>query len=205
MKFKPLNILRKIYPDVVWDLHSERNAKKVFLTFDDGPTPEITKWIIETLAKYDAKATFFCLGKNVEQYPDLYKLLIKAGHAVGNHSYSHIKGWGVSAERYIEDVDLADSFVHSNLFRPPYGRITKSQARRLGDRYNLILWDVLSRDYSSLVSPQACLRTVVKNVEGGSIVVFHDSKKAYPRLKYVLPRVLEYLYSNGYECCPIIL
>lgn len=205
MKFKPLNILRKIYPDVVWDLHNERNAKRVFLTFDDGPTPEITRWIIDTLAKYNAKATFFCLGKNVELYPELYKSLKDAGHAVGNHSYSHIKGWGVSAERYIEDVDLADSFIHSNLFRPPYGRITRSQARRLGSRYNLILWDVLSRDYSSLVSPHACLRTVVKNVEGGSIVVFHDSKKAFPRLKYVLPRVLEYLYANGYECSSIIL
>lgn len=205
MKFRPHKIIRKIYPDMIWDLKSEKNKNRVFLTFDDGPTPEITTWILETLAKYNAKATFFCLGKNVELYPHQYKALKEAGHAVANHSYSHIRGWGVSAGRYIEDVDLADELIHSNLYRPPYGRITRAQSRRLSERYNMIMWDVLSRDYSSWVSPSGCLKNVIKNVEGGSIVVFHDSTKAFRRLRYVLPRVLEYLYKNGYECHPIIL
>ncbi len=190
---------------MIWDLKSEKNKNRVFLTFDDGPTPEITNWILETLAKHSAKATFFCLGKNVEMYPELYQLMREGGHTVANHSYSHIKGWGLTTGRYIEDVDLADSHIGSNLYRPPYGRITKAQSRRLGDRYNIIMWDVLSRDYSSLISPKTCLNNVIKNVEGGSIVVFHDSKKAFRRLRYVLPRVLEYLHTNGYECHPIIL
>lgn len=205
MKFVPFKIIRKIYPDMIWDFKSERNKNRVFLTFDDGPTPEITYWILETLKKYDAKATFFCLGKNVELYPQQFKTIVADGHAVANHSYSHLKGWGASAGRYIEDVDLADELIHSNLFRPPYGRITKAQSRRIGERYNMIMWDVLSRDYSSWVSPSQCLANVTKNVEGGSIVVFHDSQKAFRRLRYVLPRVLEYLKNNGYECHPIIL
>ncbi len=205
MKFRPFKFIRRIYPDMIWDLKSDKNSKRVFLTFDDGPTSDITPWIIETLAKYNAKATFFCLGKNVELFPENYRMIKESGHVVANHSYSHIKGWGVSTGRYIEDVDLADEHIQSNLFRPPYGRITKGQSRRLGDRYNIIMWDVLSRDYSPLISPHTCLNNVIKNVEGGSIVVFHDSKKAFRRLRYVLPRVLEHLYSNGYECHSIIL
>ncbi len=205
MKFRPYKFIQKLYPDLIWNLKSEKNNNRVFLTFDDGPTPDITPWIIETLAKYDAKATFFCLGKNVEMHPTQYKMLIDAGHVVGNHSYSHIKGWGVKAGRYVEDVDLADGFICSNLYRPPYGRISKAQQRRLGDRYHIIMWDVLSRDYSSFISPQGCLKNVIESVTGGSIIVFHDSKKAFRRLRYVLPRVLEYLHSNGYECHPIIL
>ena len=190
---------------MIWDFKSDKNKNKVFLTFDDGPTEEITTWIIETLAKYNAKATFFCLGKNVELLPHQFEAMKNAGHVVANHSYSHIKGWGVSAGRYIEDIDLADEFIHSNIFRPPYGRITTSQSRRLSERYNIIMWDVLSQDYSPLISPKRCLRNVINNVESGSIVVFHDSEKAFRRLRYVLPRVLEFLYNNGYECHPIIL
>lgn len=205
MKFKAIKLLRNIYPDMIWDFKSEQNKKKVFLTFDDGPTEEITLWILKNLADYNAKATFFCLGKNIELYPTQYKALREAGHSIGNHSYSHIKGWGVTTGRYIEDVDLADEMIHSNLYRPPYGRITTAQSRRLSDRYRLIMWDVLSRDYSSLLSPRKCYRNVIRDIEGGSIVVFHDSKKAYRNLRYVLPRLLRYLYDNGYECCPIIL
>lgn len=205
MKFRPHKIIRKIYPDMIWDFKSDKNKNKVFLTFDDGPTEEITTWIIETLAKYNAKVTFFCLGKNVELFPHQYEAMKNAGHIVANHSYSHIKGWGVSTGRYIEDIDLADEFIHSNIFRPPYGRITTSQSRRLSERYNIIMWDVLSQDYSPLISPKMCLKKVIKNVESGSIVVFHDSEKAFRRLRYVLPRVLEFLYNNGYECHPIIL
>ena len=132
-------------PDLIWEIDDEDG---VFLTFDDGPTPGVTEWILSTLDKYDAKATFFVLGKNVEMYPDLYKRILDAGHKVGNHTYSHQKGWGMSLERYTEDVDFANDLIHSELFRPPYARITPAQARALSQRYKLVMWDVLSRDYS---------------------------------------------------------
>ena len=124
MRLKPPKFLRRLMPDLIWDIEDERN---VFLTFDDGPTPGITEWILTTLDKYDAKATFFCLGKNVEAYPDLYQRIIDAGHRVGNHSYSHQKGWSMPTDRYVEDVDFAADFIQSDLFRPPYARITPAQ------------------------------------------------------------------------------
>lgn len=205
MNFRPLKIIKRLYPSLIWNFYSEANKNKVFLTFDDGPTEDITDWILDILDKYDAKATFFCLGKNVEQHPKQYREMVRRGHVVANHSYSHIKGWGQSVGRYIEDVDLANHLVGSNLFRPPYGRITISQARRVSERYNVIMWDVLSTDYSSMVTPKQCLNNVVKNVQGGSIIVFHDSQKAARNMKYALPRVLEYLQKNDYSCSSIIL
>ena len=132
------------------------------------------------LEKYDAKATFFVLGKNVEAYPDLFRRIVDAGHKVGNHTYSHQKGWGMSLERYIEDVDFANDLIHSELFRPPYARITPAQARALSQRYKLVMWDVLSRDYSRSLSPRKCLKNVTKHLEPGAIVVFHDSEKIVP-------------------------
>ena len=125
-------------------------SDRVYLTFDDGPTPGVTEWILDQLAEYDAKATFFCLGKNAEQYPHLYRMIVDAGHAIGNHTYSHQKGWGMSLERYLEDVDFANDILHTDLFRPPYARIKPSQAHRISERYNIVMWDVLSRDYSRL-------------------------------------------------------
>lgn len=205
MLIRPPKIVKRLFPDLRWNFCSEQNAKRVFLTFDDGPTDEYTPWILDRLDEYDAKATFFCLGKNVEQRGKVFEEIIRRGHAVGNHSYSHVKGWGVATGRYVEDIDLADSFIGSNLFRPPYGRITPAQSRRLSERYNMIMWDVLSRDYSQLISPAACLDNVVKNVRGGSIVVFHDSEKAFRNLEYTLPRALEYLTEEGYKMEPIIL
>ena len=142
-------------PDLIWEIDDEDG---VFLTFDDGPTPGVTEWILSTLDKYDAKATFFVLGKNVEMYPDLYKRILDAGHKVGNHTYSHQKGWGMSLERYTEDVDFANDLIHSELFRPPYARITPAQARFLGQRYKLVMWDIISRDYNRRL-PQHALRT----------------------------------------------
>ena len=187
---------------MIWNFPDSRD---VFLTFDDGPSPEVTPWVLEQLAKYNARATFFCLGKNVEQYPEVFKMILAGGHKVGNHTYSHQKGWEMKTWRYIEDVDFADNYLHSNLLRPPYGRITPRQARLLGERYNLIMWDVLSGDYSRMVKPQKCLRNVIKHVKGGSIVVFHDSVKASRNLRYTLPRTLKYLQDNGYKCSSIEL
>ncbi len=200
MKFTPPKFLRRLMPDLVWELEDK---SCVYLTFDDGPTPGITEWILAQLAKYDARATFFCLGKNVEMYPDLYRRIVEAGHKVGNHTYSHQKGWNMSLERYVEDVDFANQFIHSDLFRPPYARIKPSQARVLSQRYHLIMWDVLSRDYNRNLSPRTCLRNVTRHVEGGSIVVFHDSLKSYKNMRYALPRTLEFLREKGLRCAPI--
>ncbi len=200
MRFKPPKFLKHIAPGLIWNMDGEPD---VYLTFDDGPTPGNTEWILETLAKYDAKATFFCLGKNVEQYPETFGRIIAGGHKAGNHTYSHQKGWGMSVERYVEDVDFANQLIHSDLFRPPYGRITPVQARILSERYTLVMWDVLSRDYSSLITPRQCTKNVLKHVGAGSIVVFHDSWKSARNMRYALPRVLEYLKEQGLRCSTI--
>jgi len=191
------SILRKFYPSFTWNFPNEQRG--VFLTFDDGPNPETTPWVLETLGQYNAKGTFFCLGKNVEQHPDTFRLIREAGHAVGNHTYSHQKGWGMNTGAYVEDVDLGDTFIRSHLFRPPYGRIGPSQARVLGERYKIIMWDVLSRDYNSRVSRTRCANTVINEAKPGSIVVFHDSKKAMKNLSYALPTSLDFFAKQGWE------
>lgn len=180
-------------------------ADSIYLTFDDGPHPEITPWVLGQLDKYDAKATFFCIGKNVELYPEVVDMIRAGGHSLGNHSYSHVKGWGNSTGRYMEDVDLANGLIHTTLFRPPYGRISKTQIRRLSERNHIIMWDILSRDYSRYVSPESCVRGVVKYLRGGSIVVFHDSVKASRNLYHALPIVLEEIRKRGLTCKAIEL
>ena len=189
-------------PDLIWEID---DADGVFLTFDDGPTPGITEWILSTLDKYDAKASFFVLGKNVEMYPDLYRRILDAGHRIGNHTYSHQKGWGMSLERYTEDVDFANDLIHSELFRPPYAQITPAQARFLGQRYKLVMWDIISRDYNRKLSPRTCLRNVTKYLAPGAIVVFHDSEKAFRNMRYALPRTLEKIRQMGLRCKAIEL
>lgn len=197
MRFTPPKFIRRALPSIIWRIESDDT---IYLTFDDGPTPGVTEWVLDTLAKYDANATFFVLGKNAEQYPDLHQRILAAGHKVGNHTYSHQKGWEMSLERYMEDVDFANQMLRSDLFRPPYGRIKPSQARKLSERYNIILWDVLSRDYSRYVSPRKCLRAVTDNMRPGSIVVFHDSVKSWRNLRYALPRVLDAIQKKGWKC-----
>jgi len=197
-----VKVLSRMLPHLRWNIAED---SRVFLTFDDGPSPGVTEWILKELAKYDAKATFFCLGKNAEQYPDLYEKIVAAGHKIGNHTYSHQKGWGMSLERYIEDVDFANQILHSDLFRPPYGRIRRRQLRVISERYEVIMWNVLSRDYSRVISPRKCLKNVTEQVGPGSIVVFHDSAKAFRNLRYALPRTLEYLKQQGLTCAAIEL
>lgn len=189
-------------PDLIWEMKSD---KSVYLTFDDGPTPGITEWILATLDKYDAKATFFLLGRNVEMYPELYRKIVDAGHAVGNHTYSHQRGWNMSLEDYVDDVEFAHSFIESNLFRPPYAQITPSQSKFLGQRYKLIMWDILSRDYSPRVSPTGCLNNVIKYLEAGSLIVFHDSEKSFRNMSYALPHVLVRIEEMGLKCNKIEL
>lgn len=197
MRFHAPPILRRIYPSFIWSFPDEHSG--VFLTFDDGPNPETTPWVLETLRQYNAKATFFCLGKNVEQHPDVFKLMLDAGHAVGNHTYSHQKGWGMKTGAYVEDVDLGDTFIHSPLFRPPYGRIGPNQAHVLSERYKIIMWDVLSMDYSRRISRTRCAGTVINHARPGSIIVFHDSKKAMKNLSYALPTALDFFAKQGWE------
>ncbi len=184
-------------PDLIWEIEDNDG---VYLTFDDGPTPGVTEWILATLKRYNAKATFFVLGKNVEMYPDLYQKILAEGHKVGNHTYSHQKGWGMSLERYLEDVDFAGDFIHSELFRPPYARVTPSQVRAVAQKYKIVMWDIVSRDYNRSLSPEKCLKSVTDYITSGSIVVFHDSEKAFKNMSYALPRTLKYVQQLGLKC-----
>ena len=197
MKIKPPKFIRRLMPDLIWEIEDEQG---VFLTFDDGPTPGVTEWILAMLERYDAKATFFVLGKNVEMYPDLYQKILDAGHKVGNHTYSHQKGWTMSLERYLEDIDFAGDIVHSELFRPPYARVTPAQMKAVAKRYKVVMWDIVSRDYNRALSPEGCLRNVTKYLAPGSIVVFHDSEKAFKNMSYALPRTLEFIREKGLKC-----
>jgi len=195
----------KIFPELIWRLKGQQREDddSVYLTFDDGPTPGVTTWVLDQLRQYDAKGTFFCLGKNVEKHPDLYKQIIDEGHAVGNHTYSHLKGWQTNNTEYYNDIQLANNLMSSTLFRPPYGSIKTSQIKNISEEYNIVMWDVLSQDYSQTIAPQKVLSNVLGSVKGGSIVVFHDSLKAQPNLNYVLPRMLKELNSK-YEFRKIV-
>ena len=194
MKIKPWGFIKRLYPDMIWEID---DSEGVYLTFDDGPTPGITEWILSTLKRYDAKATFFVLGKNAEMYPDLYERIIREGHKIGNHTYSHQKGWGMPLEKYIEDVDFAEDILHSDLFRPPYAQITPSQCRAVAQRHKIIMWNILSRDYLHTISPGECARGVVKHIASGAIVAFHDSEKSFRNMSYALPKVLERIKELG--------
>ena len=202
MRLKPPKILRRLMPDLIWEIEDEEG---IFLTFDDGPTPGVTEWVLAMLDKYNAKATFFVLGKNVEMYPDLYQKILDAGHKVGNHTYSHQKGWKMSLERYTEDIDFANDLVHSDLFRPPYAQIKPTQARFLAQRYKLVMWDVISRDYNRKISGEMCLRGVLPHIKAGAIILFHDSEKSFANMSYALPRTLERIEKLGLKCKAIEL
>ena len=204
--FKTPVILQKILPNYLWRKHT--NKKVVYLTFDDGPTPIITTSVLKTLKKFNVKATFFCLGKNVENHVDIVDRILKEGHAIGNHTYSHLNGWDTKYKIYLDDIERADkSFLSSikslkevKLFRPAYGKITLKQAKELRKKdYTIVLWDVLSGDFDTKLSPEKSLRKVVKHTKSGSIVVFHDSIKAQKTLEFVLPKALEYWKENGYD------
>ena len=202
MKIDPPKFLRKMLPDLIWSIEDEHG---VYITVDDVPTPGVTEWILATLRRYNAKATFFVLGKNVEMYPDLYEKILKDGHRVGNHTYSHQKGLGMSLERYLEDIDFASDLVQSNLFRPPYARVTRSQLRAVAQRYKIVMWSIVSRDYNRALSPKRCLNGVLPHIKAGSIILFHDSEKAFPNMSYALPRTLERIAELGLKCRAIEL
>lgn len=199
-----------LFPNFIWQIPNAEN--KIYLTFDDGPIPEITEFVLEELNKHNAKATFFCIGDNIRKHPNIYTKIIENNHSVGNHTFNHLKGWNTSLEEYLENTNLCEeqfakssnpelqtlNFKHK-LFRPPYGRIRASQAkalRKLG--YKIIMWNVLSVDYSQSISPEKCIENVLKNTKSGSIIVFHDSVKAFPNLKIALPIVLKELSQKGF-------
>ncbi|MBC8035563.1 MAG: polysaccharide deacetylase family protein [Chitinophagaceae bacterium] len=191
-------VQRWIYPAYTWQLPAE--GKKLYLTFDDGPHPSITPFVLDELKKYNAKATFFCIGKNVEKHPEIYKRMIMEGHTAGNHTYDHVNGWHTADRVYFNSIERAARFIDSRLFRPPYGRITRFQAAQLQKQldYKVIMWTVLSGDFDPDITPEQCLKNVLKNSASGSIIVFHDSEKANEKLKFALPEVLKQLTNEGF-------
>jgi peptidoglycan/xylan/chitin deacetylase (PgdA/CDA1 family) len=188
--------LKWLYPSLTW--HKSRDSKIIYLTFDDGPVPVVTPFVLKTLAKYRARATFFCIGDNIKKYPHIFSEIGVAGHRTGNHTFNHLRGWSTPDDLYIENVKKCAGLVHSDLFRPPYGRSRRSQLRELQKDYSIIMWDVLSGDFDTSVSPATCLDNVLKHTENGSIIVFHDSGKAFERLEYTLPKALEHWVEQGY-------
>ena len=179
----------------MWDISTEK--KELFLTFDDGPIPEVTPWVLETLKKYKAKATFFCIGDNIRKHPDIFKRIIKEGHAVGNHTFKHLNGWKTSAPTYLEDIKRCQEVMVSNsgsstLFRPPYGKCTSAQAKAIfGQNQQIIMWSIISKDYKAGLSKEQCFHRIKSQAQPGSIIVFHDSLKAETNMKYALEKTLE--------------
>jgi peptidoglycan/xylan/chitin deacetylase (PgdA/CDA1 family) len=198
---RPPEIITRMMPRVTWGFYGE--LKKVFLSFDDGPTPDVTPWVLDCLKKHNAKATFFCLGRNVDHNPEIYNQILSEGHSTGNHTYSHLKGYGTRNQQYFDDIELARNLIDSELYRPPYGRILSAQITEIIRNYRIIMWDVLSYDYNRRVSGDVIVRNVTRNVRSGSIIVFHDSAKARKNLYHALPPVLEYLNKEGYEMLAI--
>lgn len=199
-------LLKHLLPNRLWNLPKDEQA--IYLSFDDGPIPEVTPWVLEQLQQYDAKATFFCIGDNVRKHPEIFQKIISEGHAVGNHSFNHLNGWRTRSNLYLENVLQAQKEMEqymveatgSRLFRPPYGRLKEQQARLLRENdFKVVMWDVLSVDYKQRLSPENCFKNVVNNAEAGSIIVFHDSLKAEKNMKATLPRVLEYYSRRGFE------
>lgn len=213
---RPPFFLKWFYPNLIWD--KDTNEKVVYLTFDDGPIPNVTDFVLNTLKSFNAKATFFCIGDNIDKHPAIFEQIKTDGHAIGNHTYNHLKGWKIDDKTYVDNFWKCQELTDTNLFRPPYGRIKKSQIRKLVTSYelqvtsnpnsqpairnsqlNIVMWDVLSGDFDLNLSSEKCYQNVIKNVRNGSIIVFHDSLKAWDRLQYALPKSMEYLLANGYR------
>ncbi len=189
--------VQALFPDLIWKMSGDRNV--LYLTFDDGPIPEVTPWVMDVLGKYNAKATFFCVGDNVRKYPAIYHQLIDEGHTVGNHTQNHLSGWSTENLSYFHNIRHCARMVHSGLFRPPYGKMKPSQIHFLQRHYRIIMWDVLSGDFDRDLTPEACYQNVIDHAKSGSIIVFHDSLKAEKNLRYALPKVLDHFASLGYS------
>lgn len=193
--------LRMLYPRGFWR-NPAKNGKVVYLSFDDGPHPTITPFVLSVLEEYNAKATFFCIGDNVRKFPQIFKQIIDRDHVVGNHTFNHLNGWKTDDETYLNNIREASQLIPSNVFRPPYGRMKKSQWRLLKKAFpemKVIMWDVLSGDFDFQIDDNTCADNVIQNVSNGSVIVFHDSEKAFPRLEKALPKVMQFLKKEGYR------
>lgn len=207
-------LLKWYYPSLTWN--KSRSEKTVYLTFDDGPVPNVTDFVLNTLKSFGAKATFFCIGDNIVKHPAIFERVKNEGHAIGNHTFNHLKGWKTDDETYVSNFLKCQELTQTHLFRPPYGRIKKSQIRKLQSavrssqpsagepqtascKLQIVMWDVLSGDFDTSLSPEKCYQNVIDNTKNGAIIVFHDSLKAFDRLQYALPKTIRYLSERGYQ------
>lgn len=191
------DIVRLLYPTVLW--RKDKDKKVIYLTFDDGPTEEITHWILKTLDEFGVKATFFCIGNNAEKHPEIVDEIRENGHSVGIHGYSHVRGLYKKQEEYLNDIKKSESIIKSKIFRPSHGRIYPSQVKKLNELgYKVVLWDVITRDYDTNLKEEEVLKIAKKYTRNGSIVVFHDSLKAEKNMKYAFPLAVKYWIENGY-------
>lgn len=199
-------VQKVLYPELIWRIST--NEKVIYLTFDDGPIPEVTDFVLATLEQFNAKATFFCVGENIKKYKAAFQSILTSGNKIGNHTYNHMKGWDTENETYFENIEKCETELLNHrqqpengqlLFRPPHGRIRKSQISVLRKKYKIVMWDVLSGDYSNEISKEECLSESIKHTKKGSIIVFHDSLKASKNMKYVLPLYLQYFTERGFK------
>jgi len=189
--------IQRLLPDYTWRVPT--GERVLHLTFDDGPIPVVTPWVLDALRQFDAKATFFCVGENVQRHPDIFQQILTEGHAVGNHTHQHLNGWKTDTDAYLHNVQQCAERVPGNLFRPPYGRLRTAQATALKKNYQIVLWDVLSGDFDQGISPQKCFDNIRRHVQPGSIVVLHDSLKAECNLRYALPALLDFYAGKGWR------
>ena len=203
---KSPNFIKFLFRNWVWSF--SKKEKVIYLTFDDGPTPEITEWTLQELNKYNAKATFFCIGKNIQQHPEIFQKIIENNHSIGNHTHNHLNGIKTTTSNFIKNIEDSENCIQKNsklkiqnskLFRPPYGKLKFSQSKIIRKKgYKIIMWDVLSADFDTSISKKKCLENVIRNTKNGSVIVFHDSEKATKNLQFVLPQVLEYYTYKGF-------
>lgn len=198
---QPPRLYRRLFPGTIWRIPSLPGEEQpsVYLTFDDGPIPEVTPWVLDLLASRGVQATFFCVGENVWRFRSIFDRILDEGHAVGNHTYHHLQGIPTSTRGYLRDTLQADALIQSPLFRPPHGHLGWKQLSALRDHFQVVMWDVVTRDYSKWMSPEEVLETVKEYTRDGSIIVFHDSLKSQDNLRYALPRAIDYLLDEGYQ------
>lgn len=215
--FKTPEYLKILYPGLLWDNYKGQylptTEKHVFITFDDGPVEGVTDFALKTLASYQAKASFFCVGDNIEKNPGVYRSILNEGHTTGNHTFNHLNGWKTKNNQYIENISECQALIESgktpgpisktNFFRPPYGKIKRSQIRSIKKNYKIVMWDILAGDFDEDFNAEKCLKKCIKHTKSGSIIIFHDSKKASKNLSYVLPRYLDYLKNNDIHTYPL--
>lgn len=195
---QPPQIIRYLYPCAIWRM--DKNEKAVYLTFDDGPIPEITPWVLDILDKYDIKATFFMVGDNIRKHPDEFRMVVEKGHRIGNHTFNHVRGFSYDTESYLENSEkAAGMMMNTDLFRPPHGYMSPKQYKALKKRYKIIMWDLVTRDYNRKLNGKQILAKVKKYARNGSIITFHDSVKSEENLKYALPKAIEWLKEQGYS------